>query len=150
MKQIFEKLGYRRFIPSRFYFVFAIIAAALFPACGAGSTETAENPWSQFPSIITRIKAPSFPNRYFPITKFGAAEGGTNDCTAAIRKAIEACHEGGGGHVIIPPGKFVTGAIHLLSGVDLHVQKGATLLFQTDPNAYLPPVFTRFEGMECF
>jgi polygalacturonase len=34
--------------------------------------------------------------------------------------------------------------------VDLHVDKSATLLFQTNPAAYLPAVFTRFEGMECY
>ena len=123
---------------------------SLFTLLTAVCLSAAENPWSQLPSIVTAIKAPDFPNRYFPITKFGAVNGGTNDCTDAIRKAIEACHEAGGGHVIIPPGKFLTGAIHLFSGVDLHVDKGATLLFQTNPAAYLPAVFTRFEGMECY
>jgi polygalacturonase len=37
----------------------------------------------------------------------------------------------------------LTGAIHLRSNVDLHVMKEATILFSTDPEKYLPPVFSR-------
>jgi polygalacturonase len=145
-----ERLGNCRFIPSGWYFLSAILAISLLTGFCLNAAEKSQNPWSQLPSIVTALKAPSFPNRYFAITKFGAIEGGTNDCTEAMHKAIEACHEAGGGHVMIPPGTFLTGPIHLLSGVDLHLQKGATLLFQTNPAAYLPAVFTRFEGMECW
>jgi polygalacturonase len=45
---------------------------------------------------------------------------------------------------------FLTGPIHLKSGVNLHLDGGATLLFKKDPKAYLPAVLTRFEGMECW
>jgi len=114
------------------------------------AAEPAPDPWYELASLLSRIKAPTFPNRSFPITEFGAVQGGTNDCTAAIRKAIEACHEAGGGRVVVSAGTFLTGAIQLLSGVELHLEKGAVLKFQTDPKAYLPSVFTRFEGMECY
>jgi polygalacturonase len=50
--------------------------------------------------------------------------------------------------VVVPPGEYLTGAIHLKSGVNLHIQKGATVRFSTDPSRYLPVVKTRFEGME--
>src|SRR5262249_55791890 len=43
-----------------------------------------------------------------------------------------------------------TGAIHLKSGVNLHLEKDAVLKFSTDSNAYLPVVFTRFEGTELY
>jgi polygalacturonase len=75
---------------------------------------------------------------------------GTTDCTAAIKQAVEACAQAGGGRVIIPAGSFLTGPIHLKSGVNLHLDKDATLKFTTDPQAYLPAVFTRFEGIECY
>ena len=68
--------------------------------------------------------------------------------TGAIRDAIEACARAGGGRVVVPPGEFLTGAIHLKSGVNLHIQKGATLRFSTNPEHYLPVVKTRFEGVE--
>ena len=34
--------------------------------------------------------------------------------------------------------------------MNLHLKKSAVLLFSTDPRAYLPNVFTRFEGTELF
>jgi polygalacturonase len=50
--------------------------------------------------------------------------------------------------VIVPSGQFFTGAIHLRSHVDLHLEAGSTILFSQDPNAYLPVVFTRWQGIE--
>ena len=102
------------------------------------------------PEILQRIVPPAFPDRSFPITAYGARAGGTNDCTAPIAAAIGACAEAGGGRVVVPAGTFLTGPIHLQSGVNLHLDKDATLAFTTDPRAYLPAVFTRFEGIECY
>jgi polygalacturonase len=73
---------------------------------------------------------------------------GTTDCTQAFAAAIAACHRAGGGHEIVPGGQFFTGAIHLLSHVDLHLEAGSTILFSQDPAAYLPVVFTRWQGIE--
>ena len=106
--------------------------------------------WAQVPDILARIKAPVFLDREFPVTKFGAAADGKTDSTEAIRKAIEACAKAGGGRVVVPAGEYLTGPIHLMSGVNLHLDGGATLKFKTDLKAYLPAVFTRFEGMECW
>ncbi|RKN44920.1 glycoside hydrolase family 28 protein [Streptomyces hoynatensis] len=93
---------------------------------------------------------PRFPDAWFPITDYGAAGDGVTDCTEAIRAAVAACHRAGGGHVLVPAGRWATGAIHLLSGVDLHVAEGATVLFSTDPAAYLPVVLTRWQGVEAY
>ncbi len=107
-----------------------------------------DDPWLRVPQILTRIQAPTFPKHDFPVTSFGAKEGGRIDCTEAFRKAIEACNKAGGGHVVVPAGEFLTGAIHLKSNVDLHITKDATIKFSRDPKKYLPVVFTRWEGME--
>jgi polygalacturonase len=106
--------------------------------------------WAQVPQILARIKAPVFPARDFVITNYGAVAGGTTDCTAAIGKAIDACAGAGGGRVVVPSGEFFTGAIHLKSNVNLHLNEGATLKFSTDPKAYLPAVLSRFESVECY
>src|SRR5450432_78669 len=112
----------------------------------------AETPeWSQAIQIFARITPPQFPARDFVITDFGAVAGGSNDCTAAIARAIDACAAAGGGRVVVPAGEFLTGAIHLKSNVDLHLAAtNSVLKFSTDPKAYLPVVFTRFEGTECY
>lgn len=108
----------------------------------------AVDPWAQLPVILGRIKAPSFPARDFSITDYGAKADDRTDCTNAIAQAIAACSKAGGGRVVVPAGRFLTGAIHLASKVNLHVTAGATLAFSTDPAKYLPAVHTRFEGME--
>ncbi len=61
---------------------------------------------------------------------------------------MEELTRAGGGRLVVPPGVFLTGAIHLKSNVALHVSKGATLKFNPDPKLY-PIVLTRFEGTEC-
>ena len=107
------------------------------------------DPWkTEYPKILARIRAPKFPKRDFLITKFGAKTTAGFDNREAINKAIDACSKAGGGRVVVPAGEFLTGAIRLKSNVNLHVSKGATLKFSTDPNAYLPIVHTRWEGME--
>ena len=71
------------------------------------------------------------------------------DDHAALMRAIAACAAGGGGRVVVPPGEYLTGPLHLESFVNLHVCVGATLRFVTDSCRYLPPVLTRWEGVEC-
>jgi len=98
--------------------------------------------------VLAQVRVPRFRPLYLPVTAFGAVGDGGTDCTAAFRRAITACHLAGGGHVVVPPGNYATGPIHLLSNVDLHLERGSTLLFSNDPSAYLPPVFTRWQGIE--
>jgi unsaturated rhamnogalacturonyl hydrolase len=105
--------------------------------------------WEAVPGILARIRAPQFPARDFPITDFGAKGDGTTDCTGAITQAIAACHAAGGGRVVVAGGTFLTGAVHLLSNVNLHIAEGATLRFSPDPAKFLPVVRARFEGTEC-
>ena len=98
--------------------------------------------------IVASVRRPRFPGRVFPVTRYGGVGDGVTDCTQAFAAAIAACNRAGGGHVIVPPGQFFTGAIHLLSHVNLHLEAGSTILFSQDPNAYLPVVFTRWQGIE--
>lgn len=111
-----------------------------------GEPPFAARGWEDAAGILARIHAPEFPAKDFVITDFGAKP--ATDCSAAIRAAIAACHEAGGGRVLIPEGEWHTGAIHLLGNVSLHVPAGATVKFSTKPADY-PMVFTRWEGTEC-
>ena len=103
----------------------------------------------EYKRIEQRIKAPSFPEKDFLITKYGAKT--TNSAAQnqkAINKAIAACSKKGGGRVIVPAGTFLTGAITLLSHVNLVVEKDAVLKFAFEPDLY-PIVPTRWEGIDC-
>jgi polygalacturonase len=115
-----------------------------------GQAAAAADPFDAVPAILDRIKPPTFPAKDFPVTDFGAKADGKTDSTAAFAKAIAACNAAGGGRVVVRGGTFVSGAIHLLSNVNLFVDAGATVKFSTDPNRYLPVVFTRWQGVECF
>ncbi len=106
--------------------------------------------WEEVPKILKRIQAPQFPARDFNILTFGAQGDGQSDCTEAFKKAIAASHAAGGGRVIVPAGTFLTGAIHLKSNVNLHLTKNASIRFSQNLDHYLPVVFTRFEGVECW
>jgi polygalacturonase len=131
----------------------ALLAAPSLLAACRGAARAAVAPagargWDLVPSILARIVPPTFPAREFAVTSYGAVGDGTTDCTQAFARAIEACRAAGGGRVVVPAGRWLTGPIRLRSRVNLHVAKDATVLFSTDPRAYLPAVRTRWEGME--
>lgn len=84
------------------------------------------------------------------ITDLGAVPGDAEKTSLAIRNAIDHAHKSGGGVVVVPEGEWLTGKIHLKSNVNLHLEKGAVLLFSGDPADYLPAVYTSWEGMECY
>lgn len=67
-----------------------------------------------------------------------------------IQYVIDICSKNGGGTVIIPKGSWDSKSIHLRSNIRLHIEENATINFVKDYNAYLPTVFTRWEGMECY
>ena len=109
---------------------------------------TSGNGWDAVPQILARIVPPAFPSRDFRLTDFGATANGSTDCTDAFKRAIDACSASGGGRVIVPAGRCLTGAIHLRSNVNLRLERGATIAFKREPAAYLPAVRTWFEGMQ--
>jgi polygalacturonase len=119
------------------------LAAGLLPSAALAQAD----PWARAAAIARRAVAPTFPARDFDVARYGAKGDGTTKNTAAIAAAIKACADAGGGRVVVPAGRFLTGAVHLRSNVNLHLAQGATLLFSTDPADY-PIVFTRWEGIE--
>ncbi len=102
------------------------------------------------PFNMPQLKRPVFPDRVFNIKDYGAVEGGIVKNTDAIKKTIAAAEKAGGGKVVIPAGKWLTGPIHLDNNIDLYVSKGAEVLFSQDFKDYLPVVFSRHEGIECY
>ena len=101
------------------------------------------------PFKMTWPETPMFPDREFNLLDHGGVADGKTLNTRAFAAAIEACVKAGGGRVIVPPGRWLTGAIHLKSNVNLHLRAGATVLFSTNPEDYLPAVWVRWGGFEC-
>lgn len=107
-----------------------------------------EFPMAQMIALEKSIKEPKFKNTVYDIKDFGAVADGKTLNTKSINDAIKVCAQKGGGKVIIPAGKYLTGPIHLLSNVNLHVEEGAEVLFSTNTKDYYPLVKTSFEGTE--
>jgi polygalacturonase len=132
--------------------LFVCFVAVVFGSVGLSAPLAAENAmagWDVVPKILERIRPPQFPDRDFLVSDYGARGDGESDCKAAFADAIDACHGAGGGRVIVPAGEWhLRGPIHLRSNVCLHLDDGAIVRFGAEPEDYLPPVMTRFEGNE--
>ncbi|MBR7799865.1 glycoside hydrolase family 28 protein [Undibacterium fentianense] len=154
----------------------------------ANSPISTQEAWQRAEKIIAQFSKPlRFPKRDFDITQFGAkscathsvaahissdTEGAINgivaapelgafDCYAAIRNAIDACHQAGGGRVIIPSGDwYCAGPIRLRSNVHLHLQTKAHVFFSANPADYAKYgdidcgkngklVISRWQGNDC-
>jgi polygalacturonase len=75
--------------------------------------------------------------KQYNIIDFGAKNDTAVLSTAAVQAAIDACAANGGGQMLIPAGKYKIGTIVLKSGVDLHLESGATLLGSRDLADYI-------------
>ncbi len=70
------------------------------------------------------------------IVDLGAKGDGTTLNTKIIQQAIDKVHGAGGGTVVVPEGRFLTGTINLKSNVNLHLEENAVILGSTDPYDY--------------
>jgi len=80
----------------------------------------------------------------FNIRDYGATGDGKTLDTPAIDKAMDACAATGGGQVLLPPGKYLSGTVHLKSHVTLFLEAGAVLVGTTKLDKYqhpTPPAF---------
>jgi hypothetical protein len=75
----------------------------------------------------------------FDVRAHGARGDGAELDTAAIQKAIDAAGKAGGGQVRFPPGRYLSGTIHLRSHVTLFLEAGARLIGTTNLNEYRQP-----------
>ncbi len=82
------------------------------------------------------IPLPVIPGAAFKITNFGAVGDSKTLDTSAIQKTIDAASRAGGGTVLVPAGKFLTGPFTLASGINLELAKDAVILISDDRMAY--------------
>ena len=130
----------------------SIVMGVSFCAIASCTQPTMKYNWLsvEAPFPMDSIPECIFPTQDFSIVQYGAIEGGEVVNTEAIKAAVQACHEAGGGRVVVPAGQWLTGPIHLKSQVNLHLETGAVLCFTDNPEDYLPAVMTSWEGLECY
>lgn len=98
------------------------------------------------PFAMPALKRPVFADRVVDIRAHGAVADGKTDNTKAFAAAIEVCAAAGGGRVLVPAGQWFTGPIHLKSNIELHLAKGAEIVFSDRFEDYLPVVLVRVGG----
>ena len=74
----------------------------------------------------------------FNVRAFHAAGDGVALDTPALQGALDACAAAGGGRVVLPPGTYLSGTLHLRDHVELHLDQGARLLGTTNLAGYEP------------
>lgn len=121
----------------------SVIEVGQLPAFDWGS----EAPQPNF-DWVAEVGAQTVPNgKIYRAAAYGLVNDTTLLSTAALQSAIDACHQAGGGRVSVPQGNYRIGAIFLKSNVELHLEKGATLLADEDLSLY-PEMQSRIAGIE--
>ena len=74
----------------------------------------------------------------YSILDYGAVADGVTNCAAAIQQAVDTASAAGGGRVVVPAGRFLSGSVLLKSNVELHLESGAVLISSLNPAEILP------------
>ena len=108
--------------------------------CAVLSVEEEQN-------ILARIHDPRIPSAEVNVRDFGAVGDGVTLDTQAIQRAIAHLHGLGGGRVVVPAGRYLTGSLALLSHINLHLDSPqSVLLFTTETTeAHYPLAFGHWE-----
>lgn len=105
--------------------------------------------YENLPFEMTELKRPIFPDYRVSVDEFGGVPDGVTLNTEAFASAMSALASRGGGSLIVPSGIWLTGPIEFRSNVNLHLEKGAVIIFSPDYDLY-PLVRTSFEGLETY
>ena len=75
------------------------------------------------------------------LADFGAIGDGKTLNTESFAEAMNSLTRRGGGKLVVPPGIWLTGPIHLQSNIELHLQAGALVQFTPDFKQYPLAIF---------
>lgn len=124
-------------------------ALMLGAALSIGAQSKYDHYYEGLPIEIEHVQEVKFPATSVNIAQFGAVPDGKTECTEAFEKAIKELSDKGGGHVIVPKGVWKTGPIVLKSNIDLHLAKGATILFSENKELYVQKNDPRDGSKKC-
>lgn len=103
--------------------------------------------YKNLPFEMPLVSRPTFPTTTLSIVDCGGVADGRSLNTEAFERAMTQLSSKGGGKLVVPSGVWLTGPITFRSNINLHLEKGALLLFTPDFDQY-PLVSTSFEGEE--
>lgn len=103
-------------------------------------------------AILDQIERPVIPAVERSAAEFGAVPDSEAIQTQALQRAIDTVSREGGGRVVVPAGRYRTGALCLKNGVELHLESEDTVLafVNEDPETHYPVVFGHWEATPCY
>ena len=96
--------------------------------------------------IALALIHPSDAQSVYNIAEYGAVGDGATLNTAAIQRAVDSCSAHGGGRIVVPAGRFVTGSIRLFSHMEFCLEAGAVLAGSAGNKDYLHQKDFGFSG----
>lgn len=105
--------------------------------------------YDNLPFEMPVLNQPLFPENIVYLNDLGGVPDGITLNTEAFEKAMEALSAKGGGKLIVKSGIWLTGPIVFRSNINLHLEKGALIVFSSDFNLY-PLIKTSYEGLETY
>jgi len=129
--------------------LFFLVLAAGRLMCGSAAVQVIpDEVYQDLPFKMDKVPQPKFANNEVNIRDFGATPDGLTLNTEAFAKAIDAVVVKGGGKVVVPQGIWLTGPIVFKSNVNLHLERGAVVLFSRDLDLYPLLKGVSFEGLD--
>lgn len=127
--------------------LFPLLLGSCSNNCNKESQKGYDYLYKDLPFEMPVLQRPTFPANEVNIKDFGGNPDGIQLNTEAFEKAFAALEAKGGGQLTVPSGVWYTGPIVFRSNVNLHLEKGALILFSADYDLY-PLVETVYEGLD--
>lgn len=105
--------------------------------------------YKNLPVEINQVKEVVIPDTKVSIKDFGGINDGVSLNTEAFAKAIDHLSARGGGRLIVPEGIWYTGPIRFKDNIELHLDRGALILFSENLDDY-PIAKSDWEGLSTY
>ena len=105
--------------------------------------------YTNLPCAVEQVQPIVIPDYTVTISDFGGVGDGVTDNTEAFAQALKHIEKQGGGHLVVPDGKWLTGPIKLVSNLDLHLEDNAVILGSTNKELYVQPNDPRDGSKKC-
>lgn len=132
-------------------YLLVLTIASIIISCSTDSTKNSaykyEYLYEDLQFEMPRVYRPTFPDRSVNLLDYGGNPDGITLNTDAFANAMHDLSKKGGGTLVVPKGIWFTGPIVFESNINMHLEKGALILFSPDKDLY-PLVETIFEGLE--
>ena len=87
-------------------------------------------------AVAAEPARPIIPTRTFLLKDYNPAADGNTPATEAFRRVLSVCAHAGGGTLVVPAGRYLTGPLDLCSNLNLRLEAGAVIRFIQDFTAY--------------